>query len=149
MNPMRVYLAAPMPDKMLVRELHDRLAREDMVPTSSWAMSDSTSNDFDAFTPTELRRHIQKNDSDLRGSDIVLVLARDGVGGEMFAEAALAIQMGKTVLWCGRRILSSFRPGVVLVEDLESAFAILGDMRTQFANGYRGRLLAILCGAAA
>src|SRR5205085_2010907 len=103
----------------------------------------------EAFTPTELRRHIERNDADLRSSDIVLVVARDGVGGEMFAEASMAIAIGKTVLWCGRRILSAFRPGVVLVDDVDSAFAILGDMRTQHANGYRGRLLAVLCGAAA
>lgn len=147
MNALRIYVAAPMNDKMFVRELHDRLARADFIPTSTWANSDRTSNDFDAFTPTELRAQLAKNDSDLRGSDVVLVVAREGVGGEMFAEARMAIDLGKTVIWCGRRILSSFRPYILLVEDIESAFALLTGMRTDFANGARGQLLAMLSGA--
>lgn len=144
-----VYVAAPFEDAALVRSIHDRLESIDMSPTSRWALSATSAEDFAKFTPSQLRGLAQQNDSDLRGSDVALVVARAGAGGEMFAEARMALEWGKPVVWVGRWILSAWRRGVVRAGDIDGAFETLIQMRAKYSEGYRGHMLAHLSGCAA
>lgn len=144
-----VYVAAPFSDAGVVRVVHDRLGTLGIVPTSRWVDQASGAEDFARFEPSRLRAIAAQNDADLRGSDALLVLARAGAGGEMFAEARVGLDWGKAVVWVGRRILSAWRSGVVLVEDVDDAFPVLSAMRERHAEGHRGHLLAHLAGSAA
>lgn len=140
-----VYVAAPFADAAFVREhVHERLRAIGCTPTSSWVDTAAGPENFARYLPAELRRNAEHNDRNLRGSDVVLVVAREGAGGETFAEARIAIEWGKPVVWCGRRILSAWRAGVVRVDDLDGAMATLAAMRGYHAEGLRGRLLATM-----
>lgn len=143
------YVAAPFADAAFVRVVHEHLVNIGVTPTSTWAMHAYGPEDFSRFAPEELARIAEKNDADVRGSDVVLVLARDGAGGEMFAEARFAITLGRPVVWSGRRTLSAWRRGVVRVDDLDDAIAVLAGMRARHAEGIRGELLAHLAKGAA
>lgn len=117
---MRVYVAAPYEDAMHVRAAHSDLIARGMTPTSRWAerafgLEDRT------IDVAELRRLLARNHADVDASDAMLVLARDGAGGEMFVEAARAIACGLHVVWRGRTILSSFAEGVIRVASTTSA----------------------------
>ena len=116
-----VYVAAPFSDADIVRSVHARLADIGIFAASSWAEHAIGREDFSKYTPDELRRFAAVNDADLRLADVCLVLARYGAGAEMFAEARLAIEWGKPVVWVGRRTLSSWRDGVTYCETLEEA----------------------------
>lgn len=117
----RVYVAAPFADAKVVRELHWQLRTAGAVPTSSWASGAHDTEDFASYTVPELQAFAAKNDRDLRTSDAVIVLARVGAGGEMFAEARMAILLGIPVYWVGRRTLSAWRAGVVRCENVDEA----------------------------
>lgn len=143
------YVAAPYADAAFVRVVHDHLLAVAITPTSSWATTARGPEDFSRFSPPELRRVAAQNDADLRGSDVCLVIARDGAGGEMFAEARVALEWGKPIVWTGRRTLSAWRSGVVLAEDLDAAILLLVAMRDRHSEGYRGHLLAHLAQGAA
>lgn len=108
-----VYVAAPYADAPLVREVHQLLSDAGITPTSTWA-KDATPGpeNQSAFTPEQLRAFAENNDADVLRADAVLVLAREGAGGEMFAEVARAQLWGKAVFWVGRRTLSAWRAGV-------------------------------------
>lgn len=72
----------------------------------------------------------EKNDGDLLDSHVVLVIAREAVGGEMFSELRLALVHQVPVIYLGeRRVLSAYRAGVTLVEDLDAALTELVAMR--------------------
>lgn len=145
-----VYVCAPFEDGAFVRALHERLETLQLTPTSRWAEHATSREDFARYSPVQLREYARRNDADLRGSDVALVLARHGGGGEMFAEARLALEWGKAVVWVGKRhTLSAFRSGVVRTEDLDTGIARLVLMRERHLEGYRGELLAHLSGAAA
>ncbi len=120
---MKVYVAAPYADAEQVRILHERMRAFGLKPTSAWAEQADGAEDFSLFTPADLRRFALKNDADLSSSDCVLVLSRVGAGGEMFAEARLALVEGLPVYWVGRRTLSAWREGVTLCEDTDDALA--------------------------
>lgn len=122
----RVYVCAPFEDAGHVREhVHERLRTFGLEPSSRWAETARGAEDFAAFTPYALRAIAEANDLDLGNSQAALVLAREGTGGEMFAEARLALVMGIPVVWVGRRTLSAWRDGVVLVDDLDEAITVL------------------------
>lgn len=145
-----VYVCAPYADGAVVRTMvHPALRERGFLPTSSWADEAFGPEDFARFSPSALRSACARNDADLRGSDIVLVLARHGAGSEMFAEARIASEWGKPLVWVGRRTLSAWRSGVVLVESLDDAFDTLERMKTPWVEGYRGLLLAQIAGGAA
>jgi hypothetical protein len=81
--------------------------------------------------PEPLQEEAAQNDKDLMSSDALLVLARDGAGGEMFAEVALARMVGMPIHWVGDRfILSAFRAGVVRHVCLGDALDTLGQAAT-------------------
>lgn len=143
------YVAAPYEDAAFIRIVHERLQQHDIQPTSRWAESARGADDFAAMTPAALRSAAADNDADLRGSDAVLVIARSGAGGEMFAEARLGLEWGKPVVWTGRLTLSAFRSGVVRAVDLDDAISVLLSMQRALAEGYRGHLLAHLARSAA
>ena len=147
---LNVYVAAPYEDGAFVFQgVHERLRALGMTPTSTWAEHAIGREDFSRYTPARLREFAVRNDADLRAADVALVLARAGAGGEMFAEARVAIDWGKPVVWCGRLILSAWRSGVVRAEDLDAALSILVAMQAKHAEGYRGHLLAHLVGSTA
>lgn len=137
-----VYVAAPFVDSPLVREVHERLVLIGARPTSSWAEQAQGPEDFTITVVDVLRDAAAANDRDLRASDVCLVLAREGVGGEMFAESRMAIAWQKAVVWVGRRTLSAWRRGVVRADDLDDAIAIVAEMAEPYALGRRGVLLA-------
>ena len=109
--PLRIYIAAPYCDAKRVRELHARIRGTEIECCSGWADG--------AFGPERLdeeaaRLALLANDINLASADLVLVIARYAVGGEMFAEARAAWDAGKMIVWCGeRQTLGAFRRGVV------------------------------------
>lgn len=145
-----VYVSAPFEDDAVVRAVHDRLEDLHITPTSRWADYDMSASSFAKYAPTQLRQVAIQNDADLRGSDVVMVLARAGAGDEMFADARMAIEWKKAVVWVGkRRTLTAWRAGVVIVDDIDAGIKTLVRMREKHLDGYRGELLAHLAGAAA
>jgi hypothetical protein len=129
---MRVYVAAPFARRSEVREVHKRLRALGIEPTSSWA--NAPDGIADAPTPEEAKVAIRQNDADLKSSDAVLVMGYPGEGGEQFAEARLGILLGKPVIWTGRRILSSFRPGAVYLSTLDLALSALRGLAIERAR---------------
>lgn len=118
-----VYVAAPYADAEQVRALHRRMRVMGLQPTSSWAEAADGPESFTNKLPEVLRDFALANDAELLRSSAVLVLARDGVGGEMFAEARLALDNDIPVFWVGRRTLSAWREGVVLCEDVDDGLS--------------------------
>lgn len=112
----RIYVAAPFQDKLYVRNVvHRKLVEAELRPVSTWANSDAEEDFQDEQV---LANAICENDTQLACCDAVLVLARPGAGGEMFAEARIALVWGKPVFWVGRRVLTTFRRGVVRFADM-------------------------------
>ncbi len=146
---MNVYVAAPAEDAAFVTVVHESLEKHGMQAMSRWAAVVRGPENYASMTPASLREAAVRNDADLRGSDVVLVLARDGAGGEMFAEARVALEWGRPLVWVGRPILSAFRNGVVRALDLDDGIRILVDMQRVHAEGARGMLLAHLARSAA
>ncbi len=133
----RVYVAAPFQDARSVFEVHESLRELRLEPSSSWVALALVvgAEDFSRFTPERLRELAETNDLDVASSKAMLVLAREGVGGEMFAEARLALMMGIPVVWLGRRTLSAWRLGVVRAESLDEALALVSKL---VVEGYPG-----------
>jgi len=128
--PLRVYVAAPFGDALLVRDAHMFLYALGMQPTSTWAQeADGEPEDLAAMPLRVVRRLAQRNDDDLACSDVVLVLPRDGAGREMYAEARIAVALGIPVIWVnGPVCLTAFREGVTRVSTFEEALALLEQM---------------------
>lgn len=113
-----VYVAAPYADAAFVREaIHPALRARGLTCASLWAESARGPEDFAALTPVALADAARWNDRDVINADVLLVLARDGAGGEMFGEARYALALGIPVVWHGRRTLSAWRPGVHRVDE--------------------------------
>lgn len=127
---MPVYVAAPWEDGAIVRMMvHSALVERGLVPTSTWCeTADGAKEDFTRLTRAAKAAAAQRNDHDIHRAEVVLVLARPGAGGEMFAEARYALALGKRVVWVGREILSASRDGVMRVDNVEDAFAVLENM---------------------
>ena len=83
---LRVYLAAPFLDAPLVRDLDAKLEALGIDVTSTWALAASGPEALGAMPIDEVRRVALANDRDLLGAHLVVALARDGAGAEMFAE---------------------------------------------------------------
>lgn len=139
-----VYVAAPYASAPFVCTIHEGLRARGVTPTSRWAEAAHGPEDFSRMTPAALRVAAERNDADIRSSDVLLLVDMDGSGRETYAEARVAIAWGKTVLWVGPPRLSAFRRGVVRVTDLNDALRVLERMRDNHAEGYRGELLAHL-----
>lgn len=128
---MNVYVAAPYADAERVRRVHKLLIAIGCAFTSRWAEQASGPEDFASLTPEELANTASCNDTDVLRAGVALVLARPGLGGEMFAEARLAYDSGRRVLWVGRKTLSAWRPGVERFESFEDALSRLLELRVQ------------------
>lgn len=129
MSAFRVYVAAPYADSVFVRSVHKVLRAEAFEPTSRWAETASAVEPL--LTDEAMRAAALANDDDLYRSHAVLVLAREGTGGEMFAEARIAIATGIPVVWAGRRILSAYRAGVTRCDDIHEALRALRTRRDE------------------
>jgi transcriptional regulator with XRE-family HTH domain len=111
-----VYVAAPYADAPAVRTLHAELRRAGLLPVSRWAVGADGPEALDALPVSAVRALARQNDRDLLSAHMVIALARDGAGGEMFAEVRLALDSGIPVLWVGtRRPLTAYREGVARV----------------------------------
>lgn len=128
---LRVYVAAPFDDgPRLSTTVIPDMIYAGLIPLASW-IDDALSGKTDkGLTIASAQAALHVNDFELTGSDAVLVVARDGVGGEMFCEAARAILLSIPVFWVGRRVLSSYRQGVTICDSVEDAIdaikAVLG-----------------------
>jgi hypothetical protein len=113
---LRVYLAAPFVDAAAVRDLDGELDALGIDVTSTWAHAASGPEALGAMPVDEVRRIALANDRELLAAHLVVALARDGAGAEMFAEVRLALAHRIPVLWVGtRRPLSAYRDGVLRV----------------------------------
>lgn len=145
-----VYVCAPYEDAAIVHALiHTRIEELGLAWTSRWAAHSRGPEDFASLTPDALRAAAEENDRDVMSADVVLVMARKGAGGEMFAEARFALEHGKALVWTGRRTLSAWRRGVVRCEEVKEALNVLAAMKVHHARGARGELLAQMSGGAA
>ena len=124
-EPLPVYVAAPYDRAYDVRTVHEQLRARGAKPTSQWATLAKGIEQLDVMSRSEIASAIEVNDHCLRQARILLVLASQGTGGEMFAEVARALSWGMGVLWVGRRILSAYRPNVYLCEHRGAAFAAI------------------------
>lgn len=127
---MPVYVAAPWEDGAIVRMMvHPALLERGLEPTSTWcAQADGEREDFARLTRAAKAAAAQQNDHDIHRAEVVIVLARPGAGGEMFAEARYALALGKRVVWVGREILSASRDGVMRAGSIDEAFEVLSRM---------------------
>jgi hypothetical protein len=132
---LRVYLAAPFVDAPLVRALEAELGALAIGVTSAWARTANGPEALDAIPREDVRRIALANDRDLFAAHLVVALARDGAGAEMFAEVRLALAHRIPVLWVGtRRPLSAYREGVFPVASRGEAMTFLSGIREVVAG---------------
>lgn len=125
----RVYVAAPYLDAPLVRGLEPALVAMGAQLSAAWAKSADGPERLDAMPHATVRALAERNDRELLEAHVLLALAREGAGGEMFAEVRLALDSGIPVLWTGARgTLSAFREGVMRTRSLEEALDALESM---------------------
>jgi hypothetical protein len=117
----RVYVAAPYTDAEEVRAIHAHLRMIGCSPTSQWASQALGPEDFSLMTPDQIADIAHANDRDVLSSQMVLVVARAGAGGEMFAEARFASYHRIPIVWVGRLTLSAWRKGVTRCVDVVAA----------------------------
>lgn len=118
----RVYVAAPFDDgPRLATTVIPEMIYAGLIPLASW-IDDAVSGKTDqALTVAAAQAALHVNDFELLSSDAILVIARDGVGGEMFCEVGRAIVQRLPIFWVGRRVLSSWRPGVTVCDSVADA----------------------------
>jgi hypothetical protein len=126
---MNVYIAAPFHRAAEVRDFHKLVRELGMNVVSTWA-NDAKGKDDLAEKPLDVARAVgRRNDRDLLSAHLVIAIAHEEEGGEMFAEVRLALVHRIPVLWLGsRRTLSSFREGVLCVETLKEALVYLAGL---------------------
>lgn len=134
-----VYVAAPYPRAAEVRAMHNALNEIGCVGVSHWATCARETFDEALANPRIAQSALELNDRCLEQAVVIVALAFDGEGGEMFAEVgrALAIpELAPPVLWIGQRlVLSCFRTGVYVVSQLE-AFAALEHVARGCLSGH-------------
>jgi hypothetical protein len=142
-----VYVAAPYSAGVeLRRSLPGRIAAIGGEVSSRWLFEASGPENLWGYAREELRAIGAQNDEDLRRSDVVLLVDPTGEGRETYAEAARALEWGIPIVWFGDRGLSRWRSGVVRVDDLDQAIAVLRRMEHLHQEGFRSLLLAVLAG---
>jgi len=106
----KVYIAAPYGEAIFVRtEVFSMLRAAGLEPVATWAVeANGEQENLLTISREILRSRWIRNRSDLTRSDAVLVIARDGCGGEMFAEIEQARFAALSIYWCGRLTLSAF-----------------------------------------
>ncbi len=117
-----LYVATAFRNAAEARKVHARVARWGVTPVSSWAVNAHGPEDLSALSRKSVQALAHLNDHDLLSAHLVLVIAREGEGGEVFAETRLALAHRIPVLWTGeRRILSAYREGVLRVARIDDA----------------------------
>jgi hypothetical protein len=135
----KAYVASSYANAALVRDaVHSALTKRRIWPTSRWAMTATGPEDFSKMAPEALREVAESNDSDLFAADVCFVCDETRKGGETYAEARLALQWEKPVVWLGRPLLSMWRRGVVRVDCMGDALLVLEGMRERHERGYTG-----------
>jgi len=111
---MKVYIAAPYAEAVCVRTTVFSMIRDaGLDPIASWAVeADGEKENLLAIDEERARARWKRNRWELVAADALLVVARDGSGGEMFAETELARAMTLPIFWTGRLTLSAFQPEV-------------------------------------
>ncbi len=141
----RVYVAAPFArGPFVVAAVHPALAVRGLTCTASWAAAaDGAPERLDALPIERVRGIAARNDADLAGSDVLLVLGDQGTGREMYAEARIAIALGLPVVWLGPPFpLSAYREGVERVVSLEAAIGAIDAIDALVARSADRRALA-------
>src|SRR5258706_3586810 len=100
-SPVRVYVAAPYADAPRVRALHDDLREAGFLPVSQWAENANGPEALETLPLSTIRALARQNDADLLSAHLVIALARDGAGGDMFAEVRCALDSKIPVLGVG------------------------------------------------
>lgn len=120
-----IYVAAPFEDRFTVRdEIHPKLRSLGFEPTSRWVNAAQN-----ALTPETAELAIAQNDSDIARASVMLVVPQVGRGAETFCELRLACSLDLPVVYVRNRdVLSMYRSNVVMVTDLEAAYAELQRM---------------------
>ncbi len=131
MGTMKVYVAAPYADAQSVVYLHERMRTLGIEPTSLWATQAEGAENLTALSREEVQAIAASNYADIARSTSMIVLAREGVGGEMFREFGYALDVAALplVCWVGRRILSAYDSRVTLCEDLDEAIQAVLEWR--------------------
>ena len=123
---MRVYFGSPFPDALHVRRLHLLARMRGLEPVSAWAETSDGPEELERMPLRTVRTLAAQNDRDLLSAHVVVILAREGAGGEMFAEARLALAHGIPVIWVGaRRPLTAYREGVLRINCVPTALRVL------------------------
>jgi hypothetical protein len=124
---MRVYFMSDYANAPLIRRVHRLAPLIGVKPTSRWAEEASLVPErLDALGQERVRAIAAQNDRDLASSHIAVVVPREGVGGEMFCEAARALDAGIPLVWAGSRtVVSAYREGVLRLSDFAAAGPIL------------------------
>ena len=134
MTKIRVYVAAPFEYAPSVRRIHERLRALDFTPTSTWCESEYATGESERPpTEKEARTALAENDSMLLSSHALICISKFSQGGEMFCEfMQFYLRTVCPIVWVGpRKILSVYRHEVVYVEDVDSAFAHLINLRAR------------------
>lgn len=120
-----VYVASAFVDAPLVRDVHATLLAWGLGHTSRWA--EAASKGVEGYLGDSIMRELaEANDRDILRADAFLILAREGVGGEAFAELRYALEHGKPAFYVGeRKILSAYRSGVVRCDAIADAIGLI------------------------
>jgi hypothetical protein len=118
----KLYVATAFSNAAEARAVHALVEPLGITPASLWAADANGPEDLRDLPRAKVRAIAHHNDRDLLSAHLVLVLAKEGAGGEMFVEVRLALAHRIPVLWVGeRRILSAYREGVLCVDRLGDA----------------------------
>lgn len=130
---LKVYIAAPFARWSRAKRARTLLRDLGFVVDSSWIDDAERAGGRESDNPGLMQDALARNDADVSTSDVVLAMTWHGEGGEMFAEARLALLRGIPVLWVGERFIgSSFRAGSERFTEMLDAFARLEEMRQKY-----------------
>lgn len=121
----KVYLAAPFAMHESMEKIAQAWVPRGVSVCSTWHIGVTGPERLPEHTNPDVRFAIGANDRDLAAADALVAFPVPGEGGEMFCEITRALIDRKPVIWAGeRRILSTFRPGVLLC-GRENVFELL------------------------
>ena len=123
---MRAYFISDYANAPLVRHVHWIVPLMGVEPTSRWAEEASGPERLAELGQEKVRELAAQNDRDLASSHVGVVIAREGLGGELFCEAARALERDIPLIWVGpRTVLTTFREGVLRVPNIAAAGLVL------------------------
>jgi hypothetical protein len=122
---MKVYIATALSNRDEAKQIAKELGKLQIKCTSSWIYRNEEEDVEDAFN---------LNYSDLRDSDVILVVRRDGTDpGETFLEYAYAIRNRIYTVWIGKPILTAlnqksiYPDTIAFADDTLHAYEILDE----------------------